>query len=131
MATASVQLIRHATLRVSYGDQVILVDPMLGEVGAYPPVADSANSRRNPLIPLHLALDDILKSVTLVLVTHTHRDHWDDAAVKEVPKDVDLRCQPPDEQRIRDLGFTRTAAVEATATVGDVEIVRTAGQHGS
>lgn len=131
MPQASVELVRHATLRVTYGDAIILVDPMLAEVGAYAPVADSANSRRNPLVPLHLALEDILKDVTLVLVTHTHGDHWDDAAVKALPKDVDLRCQPPDKQKIRENGFSRAEAIDTTARVGEIEIARTGGQHGS
>jgi len=82
-------------------------------------------------VPLHLALEDILSGITLVLVTHTHRDHWDDAAVKEVPKDVPLFCQPPDEQKIKDAGFARAAVIAETARAGDVEIFRTGGQHGT
>ena len=48
-ATMSVQLIRNATVKVTYGDTTFLVDPMLAEPGAYPGFADTFRSElRNP-----------------------------------------------------------------------------------
>ncbi len=131
MPSATIQLIRHATLRITYGDTVVVVDPMLSEPGTFDPVPDSPYPRRNPIVPLRLSVDDVLGDVGIVLVTHTHRDHWDDAAAKAVPKTVVVRCQPPDEQKIKAAGFTRAAAIDLSANESGVEIVRTGGQHGS
>lgn len=36
-----VQLIRNATLRVEYAGKPFLIDPFLGEKGAYPPLPNS------------------------------------------------------------------------------------------
>ena len=46
------RLIRHATLLVELAGRCVLVDPMLDPAGARPPVADTANDRRNPLTEL-------------------------------------------------------------------------------
>ncbi len=131
MASAEIQLVRHATLRISYGDTTVLVDPMFGDAGAYPPVQDSPFQRRNPIVPLRLAVEDVIDGVALVLVTHTHRDHWDDAAIKALPKTAKLRCQPPDEQKIKDAGFAAATAIDKTASEDGITIARTGGQHGS
>ncbi len=131
MSAASIQLIRHATLRITYGDTIVLVDPMFSEIGALPPVPDSPNSRNNPLVRLPVAVDDALAGAGLVLLTHTHRDHWDDAAVAAVPKAMAVRCQPPDLEKIRAARFTGAAAVESTTTEAGIEITRTTGRHGS
>lgn len=130
MDSSRVQLIRHATLRIAYGDLVVLVDPMLSEPGTFDAVADAPFPRRNPIVPLRLAVDDVLEGVGLVLVTHTHRDHWDDAAVKALPKSVVLRCQPEDEQKMKDAGFVAAAAIERTASVAGIDVTRTDGRHG-
>lgn len=131
VAKVDIQLIRHATLRIAYGDTVVLVDPMLSEQGALDPVQDSPFPRRNPIVPLRLSVDDVLKDVGLVLVTHTHRDHWDDAAVKALPKEVRVLCQPPDEQKIKSAGFGAAAAVDRTVTDHGIEISRASGEHGT
>src|SRR5579884_166694 len=129
--SAQIQLIRHATLRISYGDTILLVDPMLSDVGAFDAVADSPFPRRNPIVPLRLKIDDILDGVAVVLVTHTHRDHWDDAAMKALPKTVTLRCQPPDEKKIKEAGFANAAAIDRAAAVAGIDVTRTGGQHGT
>ena len=36
---------------------------------------------------------DQIVDVDAVIVTHTHPDHWDDAAVARVPKDLPLFVQ--------------------------------------
>ncbi|MGE5244336.1 MAG: MBL fold metallo-hydrolase [Betaproteobacteria bacterium] len=128
---ADVQLIRHATLRITYGDTIVLVDPMFSDAAALPPVPDSPFPRRNPIVPLRVSLDDVLDGVALVLVTHTHRDHWDDAAVKALPKHLTVRCQPSDEEKIRKDGFERAAAIETSASEAGISITRTGGRHGS
>jgi len=46
------RLIRHATLIVELAGRCILVDPMLDPAGARPPVENTPNDRRNPLVEL-------------------------------------------------------------------------------
>jgi L-ascorbate metabolism protein UlaG (beta-lactamase superfamily) len=90
------QLVRHATLLLDYAGMKILVDPMLSDAGAMAAIQNSPQPRPNPLVPLPFPVEQVLDGVQLVLVTHTHRDHWDDAAIQLVPKDLPLLCQPED-----------------------------------
>jgi L-ascorbate metabolism protein UlaG (beta-lactamase superfamily) len=73
------QLIRHATLWLQYAGVYFLIDPMFCDAGVNPPIVNSTNDRRNPLVPLPFAIHDGIHP-DAVLVTHLHRDHWDDAA---------------------------------------------------
>jgi L-ascorbate metabolism protein UlaG (beta-lactamase superfamily) len=82
--------IRNATLRLDFGGVKFLIDPYLAEKDAYPGFEDTLNSHiRSPRLPLRTPMDDIL-GVDAVIVTHTHADHWDEAAVKLVPKHLPL-----------------------------------------
>jgi len=47
-----IQLIRHATLRVTMGGRTLLVDPMLSDKEAMDQVANESNDRRIPLVPV-------------------------------------------------------------------------------
>ena len=73
-----VRLVRHATLSVELAGRRLLVDPMLDEPGARPPVANTANDLRNPLVPLPVPVAEVVDGVDAVLVTHLHADHLDD-----------------------------------------------------
>lgn len=126
-----IQLIRHATLRVKIDDLTLLVDPMLSAQGAMPPIDDSGDERRNPLVPLPILIDEVLRGVNAVLVTHTHRDHWDQAAVEAIPKRTRILCQPEDAERFHDHGFDDVRAIHSAAVFGHVSIYRTGAQHGS
>jgi len=63
-------------------------------------------------------------------VTHTHSDHWDSTAIKVIPSDTPLFCQPEDESRFRGLGFAQLHSVTAPVAWNGIQIIRTAGQHG-
>jgi len=56
-------------------------------------------------------VEQVLDGVQLVLVTHTHRDHWDDAAIQLVPKDLPLLCQPEDLKKMEAVHFVNASAV--------------------
>lgn len=60
----------------------------------------------NPMTELPRSIDDILQGVELVIVSHLHTDHFDAVAKERVPKTLPILCQPGDEGRIRDAGFT-------------------------
>ena len=66
-----------------------------------PPVEDTENDRRNPLVELPEPPEVVVAGIDAVLVTHMHRDHFDDTAAELLPKDVPVFCQPDDAERLR------------------------------
>jgi L-ascorbate metabolism protein UlaG (beta-lactamase superfamily) len=128
-----VQLIRNATVKVTYGDTTFLVDPMLAPKDAYPGFPGTYRSElRNPLIDLPMAAQDVIKDVDAVVVTHTHLDHWDEAAQKQLRKDLPLFAQDEaDAGVIRAQGFTDVRVLGQNAEFGGVSLSQTDGQHGT
>src|SRR5919205_1050416 len=128
--TVQIQLIRSATLVVSFAGHTLLVDPMLGPAGSMDPIENTPNPRRNPLVELPFdaeKLQRLLVRIDAVLVTHTHRDHWDPAAIELLPKRVPILCQAEDAARIQNAGFAEVLPIEARLMWRDIELVRTGG----
>jgi len=128
-----IQLLRHATLLLSLNDQHILVDPMLGLAGSMEAIQNAPNPRRIPLVDLPLertALGTLLNQIDLVVVTHTHRDHWDSAAIHLIPKSIPVVCQPQDERRILEDGFSQVWPVADSFEWQGIHFTRTDGHHG-
>jgi L-ascorbate metabolism protein UlaG (beta-lactamase superfamily) len=115
---------------VRFHGVTVLVDPMLGGVGANPPVANSPNQRPNPLVALSQPGPALIDGVDAVLITHTHRDHFDDTAAALLPKQLPLIGQPEDAAKFRGLGFARVHPVTDLLRWEGIEIHRTGGQHG-
>lgn len=127
-AKCSIRLIRNATLILQYAGKKILVDPLLGAKGAYNPFA---GGERNPTVDLPLPVNDIIRDVDLVLVTHTHSDHFDSVAKEVLPKAVKLIYQPANEEYFGKTDFTNTEILQDHTTWNDISIYRTEGKHGS
>ena len=125
------QLVRHATLLLEYAEMKILVDPMLSEAGAMAAIQNSPQPRANPLVPLPFPVEQVLDGVQLVLVTHTHRDHWDDAAIQLVPKDLPLLCQPEDLKKMEAVHFVNATVVHDMKYWSHICVTRTPAQHGT
>jgi L-ascorbate metabolism protein UlaG (beta-lactamase superfamily) len=125
------RLIRHATLVIEYAGLLFLVDPMLDDVGARPPIQNSPNPRNNPLVGLPISAEEVAKGAEVVLVTHTHSDHWDETAARLLAKDLPLFGQIADEMKFRGQGFVNVRPIEEAVKWKDVEIRRTDGQHGT
>ena len=125
------RLIRHATLLVELAGRCVLVDPMLDPAGARPPVADTANDRRNPLTELPEPAEVLVRRLDGVLVTHLHADHLDETAVDLLPNDVPVLCQPADEGVLRDRGFADVRPVADALELDGVSVARTDGRHGT
>src|SRR5688572_25599700 len=96
------QLIRSATLRLNYGGRLILIDPYLAGKHDYDPLVGKS---RNPMVDLPCKAEDVLDQVEMVIVSHLHPDHFDQAAWERLPKSLPLYCQPGDEDFIRGKGF--------------------------
>jgi L-ascorbate metabolism protein UlaG (beta-lactamase superfamily) len=125
------RLIRNATLAVKVAGRYLLVDPMLDPAGARPPVEDTPNPRRNPLVELPEPAEVVTKDVDAALVTHLHQDHLDATAVELLPGDVPVLCQPPDAGRLRERGFENVRPVGDELEWDGVRITRTDGRHGT
>ena len=105
---------------------------MLDPAGARPPVPNTPNDRRNPLVELPEPAEVRRAPASTPCSSPTcTRDHLDETAVDLLPKDVPLFCQPPDEGVLRDRGFTDVRPVEDDAELGGVTIARTGGRHGT
>jgi len=132
-AAVQMQQIRNATVKISYADTTFLVDPMLAKKGAYPGFEGTYRSElRNPLVELPMSTQEILAGVDAIIVTHTHLDHWDDAAQKLLPKDLPLFVQnESDAKIIRDQGFKDVRILEDGTEFGGVTLSKTGGQHGT
>lgn len=124
--------IRNATLIVTFGDKRFLIDPFLAEKDAYPGFPGTLNSEiRMPRIALSTPMETIL-DVDAVIVTHTHEDHWDEAARNVIPKDMPIFAQDySDAALLKAQGFTNVELLGHETKVGGVTLTRTRGQHGS
>jgi len=120
------RLVRHATLLVSVDGTTILVDPMLAAPGDISPIPNSPNDRENPLV----ALPEVDLDHDGVLVTHRHRDHFDDAATEQLDDDVPILCQPAEAEAFREDGFSDVRPVADTESFEGVKITRTPARHG-
>ena len=131
--------VRNATLRLNFGGTRFLIDPYLGKKGAYEGFAASIdpaqpNPRahiRNPTVELPLPIEQIL-DVDAVIVTHTHPDHWDEAAIRLIPKHLPLFVQnKADATTVQAQGFQDVHILDGDTVFNGVTLTKVPGQHGS
>ncbi len=109
------------------------IDPMLADKGAWPGFPGTARSElRNPLVELPFSRDKIV-DVDAVIVTHTHDDHWDAAAIAAIPKTLPVFAQhEADAALLRSQGFQDLRLLSADSEFAGVRLQKTtSGQHGS
>lgn len=124
----NVQLIRNATLKINYAGKTILVDPMFSPKDANDSLAGIS---RNPTVELTLPIESIINDLDFVLVTHTHRDHFDSLASEKLSKEIKLFCQPADKEFMRTEGFINAEVIETKIIFENITLTRTGGKHGS
>lgn len=127
----SIQLLRHATLILTFNNKKILIDPMLTPTGKLPPIPLTTNRKRNPLVSLPIDTYILQQDFDAIIVTHRHFDHFDDSAKKMLSKSIPLFCQPKDEKNIKFAGFKNVISVTNTFTWDDIRITRVGGKHGT
>ncbi|MFK8257405.1 MBL fold metallo-hydrolase [Erwinia sp. AnSW2-5] len=124
--------VRNATQLIVYAGKTFLIDPMLSKKDAWPGFEGTARSEiRNPMVelPFEMAL---LLDVDAIIVTHTHQDHWDEAAVALIQKEKLIFVQNnSDEQLLRSQGFSNLVVLSETSEFGDISLIKTRCQHGS
>jgi L-ascorbate metabolism protein UlaG (beta-lactamase superfamily) len=121
-------LVRNATVLLELDGRRILVDPALDDVGARPPVENTDNARRNPLVPLPVPPEDVVRNVDAVIVTHLHRDHLDETGKRLLPRQLRVFCQPENQESLRELGLD-VRPVDERINWDGLEIVRVRGRH--
>lgn len=124
----SVQLIRNATLVLEYGGKKILVDPMLSPKGA---IDSWAGIQKNPTVDLKMPIEKIVKDIDLVIVSHTHEDHFDKFASQNLNKSIELVIQPADRDFFKKENFANATALEDSKIWNSINIHRIEGQHGT
>ena len=122
-----VQLIRNATLRITYRDHVFITDPYFAPKLSQEPLVGKS---RNPIADLPFAAEDVLAGIEMALVSHLHPDHFDYVAQQLLPKNISIYCQSGDEGPIKEAGFSNVTAVDGSVAWIGLKITRTPGQHG-
>lgn len=122
-----IQLIRNATLLLTYHGQHLLIDPYFAPKHTLPSYADKS---MNPLVDLPVQPADILNGVQAIIVSHLHTDHFDSVAKELLPKDLPLFCQPGNDAAIREAGFQDVRVIDDQLSWNGIAITRTDGQHG-
>jgi L-ascorbate metabolism protein UlaG (beta-lactamase superfamily) len=129
-----IHFLRHATLIIEINGVRLLVDPLFAAKGAMDPVKITRNTNRIPLVDLPITEDQLrkeLETVDATIVTHTHRDHWDDKAREILNKKTPLICQPTDVNTLKGQNFETLLPVDTSIDFKGLKVYRTGGQHGT
>lgn len=122
------QLIRNATMKITYAGRCFLTDPMLSAKHA---IESFAGLSANPTVDLPLDVRELLKGVEAVIVSHIHKDHFDGAARVCLAKDMMILCQAGDEARLEANGFKHIVPISKKVDQSGMSIYRVDGRHGS
>lgn len=125
--------VRNATAIIEFAGKRFLIDPLLAPKETYPGFPGTYNDHLNwPTVDLPMSVDNILNGTDAVIVTHTHLDHWDDYAIKSIPKNMPVFAQnDKDALLIRNSGFTEVEALTDVSQFYGIQLTKTLGQHGS
>ena len=123
-----IQLIRNATLRMTYANRQFVTDPFLA---AKHTIRSFADISPNPLVDLPCPPDKVVEGVEMVVISHLHTDHFDSLAQELLPKEIPLFCQPGDEAQLVEKGFLSVIVVEQSTQWQGITLTRTPGQHGT
>jgi L-ascorbate metabolism protein UlaG (beta-lactamase superfamily) len=127
-----IQLIRNATIVVEYVGKKFLIDPMLAEKGAYAPFPNAPRQdQNNPLVSLPISIENIIRDIDAVIVTHLHYDHWDDTAKEALPKEIKVIAQNEEDMtEIRKAGFENVEVLQEDTVFEGIQLIKTKGEHG-
>lgn len=127
-----VRLIRNATIKVNYAGKRFLIDPVLASKGAFRAFGTNIRPElKNPIVDLPMAVEEII-DVDAVVITHMHLDHFDPDAKELLPKTMKIFVQnDEDANELISAGFKDVEILEDKTVFGDIELIKTPGQHGS
>lgn len=123
--------VRNATQIIEYAGKKFLIDPMLAPKGTFPGFPGTVHSEiSNPTVDLPLPLNQIT-NVDAVLLTHTHADHWDQAAAQAIPKNTLMLVQNENDLKLlRSQGFKNVRLFTHNFSYAGIEFSPTPCQHG-
>ena len=128
--------VRNCTSILTYTGLNFLIDPFFTPKGYYPgfetcPTLEGKKTR-TPLKDLSMPIEEILKDIEAVFVTHTHADHWDEYTAKFIPKYIPIFVQnAADKKLIVSQGFTDVRVLGINTPFKGITITKTGGQHGT
>ena len=73
----------------------------------------------------------MVASAEALIVTHLHKDHFDETAATVLDHGMPLFGQPEDVERLSAMGFMDLRPIVHEASFGDVQLLRTPGEHGT
>ena len=129
MKNVEIQVIRNATLKLRYANKTILVDPMLSPKKSFMSFV-VPDQNLNPTVDLPFSIEEAIKNVDAILLTHSHPDHFDQTAMEVLNKNIPFYTQPADEELVKKANFTEVESVQSTVKYEDITITRTGGKHG-
>ncbi|WML32695.1 MBL fold metallo-hydrolase [Clostridium sp. OS1-26] len=120
------QQIRNATITITYAGKKFLIDPWLADKGAFPPIP-AENQESNPMVDLPMPIDEVIKDVDAVIVTHIHPDHFDEVAIKVIPKGTKMFAQNEEEaEALKSFGFKDVDVLKNNGILfGDIKLIKT------
>ena len=130
------QQIRNSTAKLVYNGVTILVDPFLAPKEFYPGFdmapAPELKKKRLPLNDLPMTVEEVIKDIDAVIISHTHYYHWDDHAAKAIPKNIPIFVQDAADKKVVEKdGFTDIRVVGVNIPFKGLTITKTSGQHGT
>ncbi len=123
-----IQLIRNATMRITYAGHLFLADPYFAPKHSRPSLAQRSP---NPLVELPLTPDEIMQDIEMIIVSHLHGDHFDPVAQSLLPKALPLFCHLRDGDTICSKGFENVRPIADSVTWQGITITCVPGRHGS
>ncbi|MFC0522987.1 MBL fold metallo-hydrolase [Pontibacillus salicampi] len=127
----NIQLVRNATLLITYANKRILVDPFFAQKETMPAFPNTPHQHQaNPIVDLPVSVEALVDA-DAVLVTHLHPDHFDEAAHNALPKQIPIYAQNEEDViAIKEKGFGNVYSLEYITKISDIYVSITAGQHG-
>jgi L-ascorbate metabolism protein UlaG (beta-lactamase superfamily) len=122
--------VRHATSILTYAGIRILIDPVLADKETYPAITMTPNRKRNPLVDLSTSIETLL-AADVILLTHTHNDHFDVKAKEVIDKSFPIICPYQDEQKLQEDGFLNIQSIKSTLSYRGIEFTRVNAKHGT
>ena len=87
---------------------------------------------KNPMNDLPMPIKEIIEGVDAVIVTHTHGDHWDEDAAKNIPLNIPIFVQNNfDKNIIQSQGFKDVRIVDIDTPFKGITITKNEGKHGT
>ncbi len=124
---------RGATSTVEFAGKHFLIDPMFAPAFSYPQIPFTKNcAKGNPTVDV--PLDPIkLLNYDALIVTHLHFDHFDEDAIRVLPKDRLTFVQSLTNKSVLEhYGFTNVTMLSEEGTkYGDIILYKTSCNHGS